>query len=78
MAAHPATFPGMLKAKPLAAFAGSAALLLVIVLSSTVTVRASTVPLFSDGFESTTLDAWTTSRGIVVQNDIVASGAWAA
>ncbi len=42
--------------------------------SATVIVPA----LFSDGFESGTLAAWTTSRGLVVQNTVVSTGSFAA
>jgi fibronectin type 3 domain-containing protein len=35
-------------------------------------------PVFSDGFESGTMSAWTTNAGILTQQSVVFDGAWAA
>jgi chitodextrinase len=42
------------------------------------TAVAATQTVFEDGFESGSLSAWTSSRGVVVQTDLVASGTYAA
>jgi Calcineurin-like phosphoesterase len=62
--------------KPLRWIAGSTALLLAIVLSASNGVHAAT-PLFSDGFESGNLNAWSQSKGLVAQGAVVATGSWA-
>ena len=50
--------------------------------TSTATLTATPISqssiLFSDGFESGTLSQWTTSSGLIVQNQQVASGIYAA
>jgi chitodextrinase len=37
-----------------------------------------TAPLFADGFESGDMSSWASNTGVVVQNRVVATGAWAA
>ena len=46
--------------------------------AASVTTPAAAAPLFSDGFESGNLAAWTSSAGLVVQGSVVRSGGFAA
>ncbi|MFL6139092.1 MAG: fibronectin type III domain-containing protein [Frankiaceae bacterium] len=46
--------------------------------ASVTTPSATPPPLFADGFESGDMSSWTSNSGIVVQNRVVAGGAWAA
>src|SRR5260221_354778 len=48
------------------------------VVPSPTNAHADAPVLFSDGFESGTLSAWTAGSGLVVQQSLVADGAWAA
>jgi acid phosphatase type 7 len=41
-------------------------------------VSAATVSLFSNGFETGSLAPWTTSKGVTLQQAVVADGSWAA
>jgi hypothetical protein len=52
--------------------------LLAAVASFATTAVAATQTVFEDGFESGSLGAWTSSRGVVVQTSVVASGTYAA
>jgi Calcineurin-like phosphoesterase/Fibronectin type III domain len=70
-------YVGRPRARRLVGFSLSTALVLVTILASTHAVRASDVVVFSDGFESGDLSAWTASRGLVAQGAVVASGVWA-
>jgi phospholipase C len=63
-----------------AALGGLATVALVAaVISGSGTPHASAAgPLFADGFESGSMNAWTTSTGVVAQQQIVHAGSWAA
>jgi hypothetical protein len=46
--------------------------------TATVTTPTNTPPLFTDGFESGNLSAWTTSGGMTAQGGVTHAGSWAA
>lgn len=66
----------MTRSKPFLAIVGAGVLLATIVLRSPTPVQAANVSIFSDGFESGTVSAWTQSARLVAQQQYFATGTW--